>query len=88
MVITGRQGRACYWVASWPAWRSPTLPVLGWAVYNITQYITLLLQVHALAYPLGSHFGVAHGLANSLMLPHVLRFGALNNKHKHNFTLL
>ena len=30
--------------------------------------------VHAMAYPLGSHHGVPHGLANSLMLPHVLRF--------------
>ena len=29
--------------------------------------------VHALAYPLGSHFHIAHGLANSLMLPHILR---------------
>jgi alcohol dehydrogenase class IV len=28
--------------------------------------------VHALAYPLGGHFHVPHGLANSLMLPHVL----------------
>ncbi len=32
--------------------------------------------VHALAYPLGSHFHVAHGLSNSLMLPHVLGFNA------------
>lgn len=30
--------------------------------------------VHALAYPLGGHFGVSHGLSNALMLPHVLRF--------------
>lgn len=30
--------------------------------------------VHALAYPISSHFGVPHGLANALMLPHVLRF--------------
>jgi alcohol dehydrogenase class IV len=30
--------------------------------------------VHALAYPLGSRFHVAHGVANSLLLPHVLRF--------------
>jgi alcohol dehydrogenase len=30
--------------------------------------------IHALAYPLGSRFHVPHGLANALMLPHVLRF--------------
>ncbi len=30
--------------------------------------------VHALAYPLGSRFGVPHGLSNALLLPHVLRF--------------
>jgi len=32
--------------------------------------------VHALAYPVGGIFHVAHGLSNSLMLPHVLRFNA------------
>ena len=32
--------------------------------------------VHALAYPVGSHFHVAHGLSNSLLLPHVLKFNA------------
>lgn len=30
--------------------------------------------VHALAYPIGSRFHVPHGLSNSLVLPHVLRF--------------
>ncbi|MBF8746721.1 iron-containing alcohol dehydrogenase [Pseudomonas monteilii] len=30
--------------------------------------------VHALAYPLGGHFHVPHGLANALVLPHVLAF--------------
>ncbi|MFM0047326.1 iron-containing alcohol dehydrogenase [Paraburkholderia sediminicola] len=30
--------------------------------------------VHALAYPLGGHFGLPHGLSNSLMLAPVLRF--------------
>eukprot|EP00931_Biecheleriopsis_adriatica_P005312 TRINITY_DN106838_c0_g1_i1.p1 TRINITY_DN106838_c0_g1~~TRINITY_DN106838_c0_g1_i1.p1 ORF type:complete len:400 (+),score=85.24 TRINITY_DN106838_c0_g1_i1:106-1305(+) len=30
--------------------------------------------VHALAYPLGSHFHITHGLSNSLVLPHVLEF--------------
>ena len=30
--------------------------------------------VHALAYPLGGKFRIAHGVANALLLPHVLRF--------------
>jgi alcohol dehydrogenase class IV len=30
--------------------------------------------VHALAYPLGGEFHIAHGVANGLLLPHVLRF--------------
>jgi alcohol dehydrogenase class IV len=32
--------------------------------------------VHALAYPIGGHFGIPHGLSNALVLPHVLRFNA------------
>ena len=32
--------------------------------------------VHALAYPLGCEFDVPHGIANSLLLPHVMRFNA------------
>lgn len=32
--------------------------------------------VHALAYPLGGHFHIPHGLSNSLVLPHVLEFNA------------
>jgi len=31
---------------------------------------------HALAHPLGARFGVAHGRANALFLPHVLRYNA------------
>jgi alcohol dehydrogenase class IV len=30
--------------------------------------------VHALAYPLGGYFHIPHGLSNSLVLPHVMRF--------------
>lgn len=30
--------------------------------------------VHALAYPLGSDFGIAHGISNAVLLPHVLEF--------------
>jgi alcohol dehydrogenase len=30
--------------------------------------------VHALAYPLGSQFHIPHGVANAMLLPHVMRF--------------
>src|SRR5690606_16266351 len=30
--------------------------------------------VHALAYPLGTSFHIAHGLSNALLLPHVMAF--------------
>jgi len=30
--------------------------------------------VHALSYPLGSEYKIAHGLANALLLPHVMEF--------------
>jgi len=32
--------------------------------------------VHALAYPIGSHFKVSHGLSNSLVLSRILEFNA------------
>ncbi|MGO8091969.1 iron-containing alcohol dehydrogenase, partial [Rhizobium leguminosarum] len=32
---------------------------------------------HALAYPIGGRYHVAHGLSNSLVRPHVLRFNAI-----------
>ncbi|MCA3188736.1 MULTISPECIES: iron-containing alcohol dehydrogenase [unclassified Cupriavidus] len=32
--------------------------------------------VHALAYPIGGIFHVAHGLSNALVLPHVMKFNA------------
>jgi alcohol dehydrogenase len=37
--------------------------------------------VHALAYPLGGIHHIPHGLSNSLVLPHVLRFNAINANH-------
>ncbi|WP_158737931.1 iron-containing alcohol dehydrogenase [Alteribacillus sp. YIM 98480] len=30
--------------------------------------------VHAMAYPIGGSFGVTHGVANSMLLPHVMEF--------------
>lgn len=37
--------------------------------------------VHALAYPLGGRFHIPHGLSNSLVLPHVLKFNAPSAAH-------
>ncbi len=34
--------------------------------------------VHALAYPIGGTFHIPHGLSNALVLPHVLRFNAVD----------
>ncbi|WP_301388488.1 iron-containing alcohol dehydrogenase [Thalassolituus sp. UBA2590] len=36
--------------------------------------------VHALAYPLGGHFHIPHGLSNSLVLPHVMRFNSVDKQ--------
>ncbi len=39
--------------------------------------ITLALgSVHAMSHPAGAHFGVPHGVANAIHLPHVIRFNA------------
>lgn len=38
---------------------------------------SMLGATHALANPLTAHFGITHGLAVGLMLPHVLRFNAI-----------
>lgn len=37
--------------------------------------------VHALAYPLGGHYHIPHGLSNALVLPEVLRFNAPDAAH-------
>jgi alcohol dehydrogenase class IV len=39
--------------------------------------------VHALAYPLGGIFHVPHGLSNALMLPHVMRFNAIEAEQQY-----
>jgi alcohol dehydrogenase class IV len=39
--------------------------------------ITLWLgSTHAMSHPAGAHFGVPHGMANAINLPHVVRFNA------------
>ena len=39
--------------------------------------------VHALAYPLGSRFHMAHGLSNAVLLPSVFRYNASSNPERH-----
>ena len=39
--------------------------------------------VHALSYPLGGKFHIAHGVANALLLPHVLRFNVSAAPERH-----
>ncbi len=39
--------------------------------------ITVYLgSTHAMSHPCGAHYGVAHGMANAINLPHVIRFNA------------
>ncbi|MDC1047729.1 iron-containing alcohol dehydrogenase [Alphaproteobacteria bacterium] len=44
--------------------------------------------VHALAYPIGGIFHISHGLSNSLILPHVLRFNSINAKTCEQYAFL
>ena len=44
--------------------------------------------VHALAYPLGGTFHIPHGLSNSLVLPHVLRFNIVDDSAAHLYAEL
>lgn len=38
--------------------------------------------VHALSYPLGAVYGIPHGLANAILLPHVMNFNCVGNPDK------
>ncbi len=39
--------------------------------------------VHAMAYPMGGMFGVAHGLANAILLPYVIEYNLIGNMEKY-----
>lgn len=38
--------------------------------------------VHALAYPLGGKYRIAHGVSNAILLPFVMRFNSVGNEEK------
>ena len=44
--------------------------------------------VHALAYPIGGMFNISHGLSNSLVLPHVLKFNSVNKEASESYAML
>jgi alcohol dehydrogenase class IV len=44
--------------------------------------------VHALAYPIGGIFHISHGLSNSLVLPHVLKFNSTNTRACEQYAFL
>ena len=58
---TWRRGATCNWAPAWP----------GLAIEN-----SMLGAAHGLANPLTAHYGIVHGQAVGLMLPHVIRFNA------------
>ena len=43
---------------------------------------TRLGLAHALALPLGAHFGIPHGLVNAILLPEVMRYNLIGNLAK------
>lgn len=45
--------------------------------------VARLGDVHAMAHPLGGFFGVPHGVANAVLLPHVMRFNLLADNGKY-----
>lgn len=61
-------------VAGEPGARAPML--LGASLAGMAFANAPVAAVHALAYPIGGLYHVAHGLSNALVLPHVLRFNA------------
>jgi alcohol dehydrogenase class IV len=54
-----------------------TAMLVGANVAGLAFSNTRLGNVHAMAHPLGAFWHIPHGVANALMLPHVLEFNAL-----------
>ena len=43
---------------------------------------TFLGDVHALSHPLGGYYNIPHGVANAILLPHVMKFNMISNLEK------
>jgi alcohol dehydrogenase len=68
-----------------PSSLNPLLPLpamlLGAHLAGCAIENSMLGAAHACANPLTAHFGVVHGHAVGLMLPHVIRFNSANDHH-------
>jgi len=85
-LLGGDLRRVCGAGASDASARSNTL--LGSMYAGMAFANAPVAAVHALAYPVGSHFHVPHGHSNSLMLPHVLRFNAEDDRARRQYAEL
>jgi alcohol dehydrogenase class IV len=56
--------------------------LVGASVAGLAFSNTRLGNVHALAHPLGAFWKIPHGVANALMLPHVMEFNTLASPRK------
>jgi alcohol dehydrogenase len=56
--------------------------LVGASVAGLAFSNTRLGNVHAMAHPLGAFWKIPHGVANALMLPHVMEFNALASPMK------
>jgi len=62
--------------------------LLGSALAGLAIENSMLGAAHSMANPLTAHFGIAHGIAVGLVLPHVVRFNAKLPEARREYALL
>lgn len=72
--LVGRALRPAYATGALPA-RTEMLLASTMAAMAFTR--TRLGNVHAMSHPLGAHFDIPHGLANAVLLPHVMAWNLI-----------
>ncbi len=62
--------------------------LLGSAMAGLAIENSMLGAAHSMANPLTAHFGIAHGIAVGLVLPHVIRFNAKSPEARREYSQL
>ena len=62
--------------------------LLGSALAGLAIENSMLGAAHSMANPLTAHFGIAHGIAVGLVLPHVVRFNAKSDEARGEYARL